>query len=93
MGYGQEVKLQFLIYEVTSYNCNPLTRGLVCLLIWIFLVSVSDKLYTEFLESLLVHGREQQVFDIVKDFIQNCDNTLEVLRESNKSGGPKASAL
>jgi hypothetical protein len=40
-----------------------------------------DKLYVEFLESLQSHGTEQQVFDIVADFIQTCSDRLDLLRD------------
>ncbi|KAK3932188.1 Nuclear pore complex protein Nup107 [Frankliniella fusca] len=40
-----------------------------------------DRLHIQFLESFLTHGSEQQVFEIVGDFIQNCTDTLEVLQE------------
>ncbi|KAJ4431491.1 hypothetical protein ANN_20089 [Periplaneta americana] len=45
---------------------------------------VTNKLYVEFLESLQSHGTERQVFDTVADFIQNCTDTLEVLRNMER---------
>lgn len=55
---------------------------------FVFMVSVMvclfflawDRLHIQFLESFLTHGSEQQVFDIVGDFIQNCTDTLDVLQ-------------
>jgi hypothetical protein len=41
----------------------------------------TDKLHVEFLESLLSHGTEQQVFDTVAGFIQTCSDRLAVLRD------------
>jgi hypothetical protein len=43
-----------------------------------------DKLYVEFLESLQSHGTEQQVFDIVADFIQTCSDRLDLLRDMER---------
>ncbi|KAJ1525276.1 hypothetical protein ONE63_010099 [Megalurothrips usitatus] len=45
-----------------------------------------DRLHLQFLESFLTHGSEQEVFDIVGDFIQNCSDTLEVLQDECAKG-------
>ncbi|KAK0165313.1 hypothetical protein PV328_003837 [Microctonus aethiopoides] len=39
-----------------------------------------SKLYEEFLEIIQSHSSEPQIFDTIADFIQNCTDTLEVMR-------------
>jgi hypothetical protein len=53
----------------------------------------AEKLYGEFLESLQSHGTEQQVFDIVTDFIQTCSDTLDVLRDMERKVSQKVGPL
>lgn len=38
------------------------------------------KLYHQFLEIIQSHSSEPQIFDTVADFIQNCTDTLEMMR-------------
>ncbi|KAL6266620.1 hypothetical protein P5V15_003465 [Pogonomyrmex californicus] len=38
------------------------------------------KLYYDFLQSVQVHFSEAQVFDTIADFIQNCTDTLDIMR-------------
>ena len=45
---------------------------------------VNSKLYYEFLESTQAHLSEPEVFNTVADFIQNCTDTLELMRGKNK---------
>lgn len=52
-----------------------------------------DKLYVEFLESLQSHGTEQQVFDIVVDFIQTCSDRLDLLRDMERKISQKVVPL
>ncbi|XP_015597229.1 nuclear pore complex protein Nup107 [Cephus cinctus] len=40
----------------------------------------NSKLYYEFLESIQAHVSEPQIFDTIADFIQNCTDTLELMR-------------
>ncbi|XP_008546727.1 nuclear pore complex protein Nup107 [Microplitis demolitor] len=42
---------------------------------------VASNLYQEFLEIVQSHSSEPQVFDTISDFIQNCTNALEVMRD------------
>lgn len=42
------------------------------------------KLYYDFLQSMQTHFSEAQVFDIIADFIQNCTDTLDIIRGINK---------
>ncbi|PSN53012.1 Nuclear pore complex protein 107 [Blattella germanica] len=42
--------------------------------------NVTDRLFMEFLMSLQAHGSEQQVFEIVQDYIQTCSDTLDLLK-------------
>jgi hypothetical protein len=58
-----------------------------------FYFVAADKLYGEFLESLQSHGTEQQVFDIVSDFIQTCSDTLDVLRDMERKVSQKITPL
>ncbi|XP_069673510.1 nuclear pore complex protein Nup107 [Periplaneta americana] len=55
--------------------------------------NVTNKLYVEFLESLQSHGTERQVFDTVADFIQNCTDTLEVLRNMERKMAQRIHSL
>jgi hypothetical protein len=55
-----------------------------------FYFVAAEKLYGEFLESLQSHGTEQQVFDLVTDFIQTCSDTLDVLRDMERKVSQKA---
>lgn len=41
---------------------------------------VNSKLYYEFLESTQAHLSEPEVFNTIADFIQNCTDTLELMR-------------
>ncbi|XP_076280366.1 nuclear pore complex protein Nup107 [Lasioglossum baleicum] len=41
---------------------------------------VMSKLYYDFLHSIQMNFSEAQVFDIVADFIQNCTDTLDIMR-------------
>lgn len=52
-----------------------------------------DKLHVEFLESLQSHGTEQQVFDIVIDFIQTCSDRLDLLRDMERKVSQKVVQL
>lgn len=38
------------------------------------------KLYYDFLQSVQAHFSEAQVFDTIADFIQNCTDTLDIMR-------------
>lgn len=38
------------------------------------------KLYYDFLQSMQTHFSEAQVFDVIADFIQNCTDTLDIIR-------------
>lgn len=38
------------------------------------------KLYYDFLQSMQAHFSEAQVFDTIADFIQNCTDTLDIVR-------------
>ncbi|XP_067007328.1 nuclear pore complex protein Nup107 [Anabrus simplex] len=40
----------------------------------------SDRLFMDFLESMQSYGSEQQVFETISDFIQNCSNVLDILK-------------
>lgn len=42
---------------------------------------VSSKLYTEFLEIIQSHSTEPEIFDTIADFIQNCNDTVAMMRE------------
>jgi hypothetical protein len=52
-----------------------------------------EKLHVEFLESLQSHGTEQQVFDIVVDFIQTCSDRLDLLRDMERKVSQKVEPL
>lgn len=41
---------------------------------------VNVKLFNEFLESMQAHTSAQQIFQAIADFIQNCTDTLEIMR-------------
>ncbi|XP_054261691.1 nuclear pore complex protein Nup107 [Macrosteles quadrilineatus] len=43
----------------------------------------SDSLYHSFLESLQVHSSSREVFDTIAEFALNCNNTLELMRETH----------
>lgn len=38
------------------------------------------KLYYDFLQSMQAHFSEAQIFEIIADFIQNCTDTLDIMR-------------
>lgn len=42
------------------------------------------KLYYDFLQSVQAHFSEAQVFDTIADFIQNCTDTLDIMRGIEK---------
>ncbi|XP_066600426.1 nuclear pore complex protein Nup107 isoform X2 [Prorops nasuta] len=42
----------------------------------------NNKLYYDFLHSIQNHYSEPQVFDTIRDFIQNCTDTLETMRDA-----------
>jgi len=42
------------------------------------------KLYYDFLQSVQAHFSEAQVFDTIADFIQNCTDTLDIIRGIEK---------
>lgn len=42
------------------------------------------KLYYDFLQSVQAHFSEAQVFDTIADFIQNCTDTLDIMRSIEK---------
>lgn len=44
------------------------------------------KLYYDFLQSVQAHFSEAQVFDTIADFIQNCTDTLDIMRGIEKYG-------
>jgi len=44
------------------------------------------KLYYDFLQSMQAHFSEAQVFDTISDFIQNCTDTLDIMRGIEKYG-------
>lgn len=44
------------------------------------------KLYYDFLQSMQAHFSEAQVFDTIADFIQNCSDTLDIMRGTEKYG-------
>lgn len=48
-----------------------------------FPFSVSDDLYLTFLESMESHSSFKEVFDIITEFAQHCNNILEVMRDSH----------
>ncbi|XP_044018681.1 nuclear pore complex protein Nup107 isoform X2 [Aphidius gifuensis] len=41
----------------------------------------ATKLYNEFLEIIQAHSNQTQVFETIGDFIQNCSDTLQIMRE------------
>lgn len=43
------------------------------------------KLYYDFLHSTQSHLSEAQIFDTIVDFIQNCTDTLDIMRGIDKS--------
>ena len=42
--------------------------------------TAASKLYHEFLEIIQGHSSEPQIFDTIADFIQNCTDTLQIMR-------------
>lgn len=42
------------------------------------------KLYYDFLQSMQAHFSETQIFDTIADFIQNCADTLDIMRGTEK---------
>lgn len=42
------------------------------------------KLYYDFLQSMQAHFSETQIFDTIGDFIQNCADTLDIMRGTEK---------
>lgn len=42
------------------------------------------KLYYDFLQSMQAHFSETQIFDTIADFIQNCTDTLDIMRGTEK---------
>ncbi|KAJ9583309.1 hypothetical protein L9F63_022326, partial [Diploptera punctata] len=53
----------------------------------------TDKLYVEFLESLQAHGSEQQVFEIVSDYIQTCTDSLQIIHDVEGKLAPKSAFI
>lgn len=43
------------------------------------------KLYYDFLQSMQAHFSETQIFDTIADFIQNCADTLDIMRGTEKN--------
>lgn len=48
-------------------------------------VAASDDLYQMFLESMQTHASAREVFDTIAEFVHNCTNTLEIMRETHNA--------
>lgn len=46
---------------------------------------IMSRLYYDFLHSIQMNFSEAQVFDTIADFIQNCTDTLDIMRGANKT--------
>ena len=58
-----------------------------------FNFTATDRLYVEFLESLQAHGTEQQVFEVIADYIQTCSDTLQIFHDVEDKLAPKHPAI
>lgn len=49
--------------------------------VFVFFNSVADSLFANFLECMQSHASDRRLFDTVADFIQNCQDTIDLLNE------------
>lgn len=43
-----------------------------------------DRLYFDFLEAWQSHSSEQEIFDIILEFVQSCSSTLDLVKNSDE---------